>query len=65
VARGRAAELHAHGAEGEIDLVVDRDHVLGIDPSLAGERGEGRPALVHERMRRCEQDPLAELVDLA
>src|SRR5207344_150981 len=65
VAGRRAAGLHAELPEGQIDLVVHRDHVVWLDVLLARERRDRRTALVHERAGLREQDACAPHADLA
>src|SRR6185436_18514260 len=64
VARRRAADLRAERPERQIDLVVHRYHVVGLDVVLTGERGDRRTALVHERARLDEQGAFGPDADL-
>jgi len=64
VAGRRAAGLHAERPEGQIDLVVHRDDVIGFDAVLARERRDRRAALVHERARLRQEDAFARHADL-
>src|SRR6185436_14581913 len=64
VARRRTADLDPERAEGQVDLVVYRDHVIGLDVLLACERGDRGTALVHECARLGEQDAFGPHADL-
>jgi hypothetical protein len=52
-----AAELAAHLAKGEIDLVVEHDHVIERYAESAAGRAGRRPRLVHEGLGKKDRDP--------
>ncbi len=66
VVAGRGpSELHPERAEREVDVIVHRDHVVGLEVVLACQRGDRRAALVHERARLREQHAFGAFTDLA
>ena len=51
-----AAELHAHGAGVDVDLVVDDDEVIGVDAVCVEQLLHRAAARVHEALRLGQHD---------
>ena len=47
-----ASELNPELSEWEIDVIVNDEHPVPVDPFVAGERSYGLATLVHERTRQ-------------
>ena len=56
MARVPAADLNTHVALGDIELVVDDEHLLGAHLVGGAELGDGSAARVHIRLRLDQHD---------